>query len=109
VHQLRVAIRRLRSALSVFRRAVRDDVLWLDSLAGQLKTLASLLGTARDWDVFIADTGAEIFQALPDDRRIARMIATASDRRDAAYANLRQILAPPNGAASPSTLRCCRP
>jgi CHAD domain-containing protein len=91
VHQLRVAIRRLRSALSVFRRAVRDDVLWLDSLAGQLKTLASLLGTARDWDVFIADTGAEIFQALPDDRRIARMIAAASDRRDAAYANLRQV------------------
>jgi CHAD domain-containing protein len=95
VHQMRVAIRRLRSALSVFRRAVREESGWLDALAGELKTLALLLGTARDWDVFLTETGAEVSGAFPGDGRIARMMATGSARRDAAYANLRQNFASP--------------
>jgi CHAD domain-containing protein len=92
VHQMRVALRRLRSALSIFRRAVRDDPAWLDSLGAELKTLAALLGVARDWDVFLAGIGAEVTQACALDPRLVQMLAAATRKRDAAYAVLRTRL-----------------
>lgn len=91
VHQMRVGVRRLRSALSVFRRAMEDEAgaaPWLDSLADRLKKLAAQLGAARDWDVFLAGTGAEIGQAFAGDRRIVALVAAAGRRRAAAYAAL---------------------
>ncbi len=92
VHQMRVAVRRLRSALSVFRKAVRDDRFWLDDLALQMKALAAALGAARDWDVFLADTGDAVRQAFPNDTRIERLLAAARRRRIAAYAELGTLL-----------------
>jgi triphosphatase len=92
VHQMRVALRRLRSALSIFRRAVRDDPAWLDSLAGELKSLAATLGIARDWDAFIAGLGTELAEACPGDKRLTQMLATAARKRDAAYAALRSFM-----------------
>ncbi len=89
VHQMRVALRRLRSALSIFRRAVRDDTTWLDNLAAELKTLAATLGVARDWDVFLAGIGAEATLATGHDKRLTQMLAAAARKRDAAYAALR--------------------
>ena len=91
VHQMRVAVRRLRSALSVFRRpAQADDAArpWLDELAAQLKTLAAQLGAARDWDVFLAETGEAVRAAFPQDRRVAGLLAAAARRRAVAYADL---------------------
>ncbi len=93
VHQMRVGVRRLRSALSVFRRAVTEERAWLDALAGELKLLAGLLGNARDWDVFLATTGAEVQHAFAEDRRLASMVSAATRRRAAAYGDLRAYLA----------------
>ncbi|HXV11094.1 MAG TPA: CHAD domain-containing protein [Burkholderiales bacterium] len=54
VHQMRVALRRLRSALGVFSPPVPEaDTA---PLAKELKWLASCLGPARDWDVFATET-----------------------------------------------------
>jgi inorganic triphosphatase YgiF len=54
LHQMRVALRRLRSALGVFSPPVPEaDVA---PLAKELKWLASCLGPARDWDVFATET-----------------------------------------------------
>lgn len=47
VHQMRVGIRRLRSAIDIFE----DAVAFPPDLADQLKWLADELGHARDWDV----------------------------------------------------------
>ncbi len=90
VHQMRVAVRRLRSALTVFRRAIAPDEgePWLDQLAARLKTLATHLGAARDWDVFLTETGADIAYSFPGDRRISGLLAAAARRRAAAYATL---------------------
>lgn len=55
LHQARVALRRLRSALSIFRRVVADNRF--DHLRGELRWLAATLGEARDLDVLIARTG----------------------------------------------------
>lgn len=93
VHQMRVAIRRLRTALTVFRRAAPAPML--DGLSADLKQAAAKLGVARDWDVFLAETAAPVQLAFPDDRRVAGLIAAAARRRGAAYADLRIYLQSP--------------
>ncbi|MCA1978290.1 MAG: CHAD domain-containing protein, partial [Thiobacillus sp.] len=52
VHQARVALRRLRAALRLYRR---EFALPPELLAG-LRTLAGALGPARDWDVLCTET-----------------------------------------------------
>lgn len=52
VHQARVALRRLRAALRLYRGACALP----DGLMGGLRTLAGALGSARDWDVLCAET-----------------------------------------------------
>jgi CHAD domain-containing protein len=91
VHQMRVAVRRLRSALSLFRRAAAERLPPGLSLA--LKSLAASLGAARDWDVFLGGTGAAIARAFEGDRRIAGLIKAATRRQAAAYAELRILFA----------------
>jgi CHAD domain-containing protein len=93
VHQMRVAIRRLRTALSVFGRAASAPML--DSLADDLKQAAAKLGVARDWDVFLAETASPVQVALPGDRRVAGLITAAARRRAAAYDELRAYLGSP--------------
>jgi triphosphatase len=91
VHQLRVAIRRMRSALSIFRKAA--DPAAFEAVNAGLKSFATVLGAARDWDVFLAGTGQAVNRAMPDDRRIAAMLEAGEKRRVAAYAALSAYLA----------------
>jgi CHAD domain-containing protein len=93
VHQMRVATRRLRSAVSLFKRAVRSPEL--DSVKPALKTLGRVLGPARDWDVFTSGTGHEVAEVLAEDERVIRLLATAEKRRRAGYAALSAHLASP--------------
>ncbi len=90
VHQMRVAVRRMRSAMSVFRRAAGPV---LDGLGTQLRSLAGTLGAARDWDVFLQDTGAAVGHAFAGDRRVEGLLAAAERKRRDAYAALRTALA----------------
>lgn len=90
VHQMRVALRRLRSMLRAFRPAC--DGPSLRRFDGELKALATVLGPARDWDVWLGGLGAEIADALPGDARIAALLRAARQKREAAYAALRQVL-----------------
>ena len=94
VHQLRVAIRRLRSALSIFRRAV--DPAAFEAVTPGLKQFAAVLGAARDWDVFLAGTGQAVAGALPEERRITAMLEAGERRRVAAYAALGTYLEGPD-------------
>ena len=54
LHQMRVAVRRLRSALGVFAPPVPEPAV--ARFAVELKWLARKLGPARDWDVFTSVT-----------------------------------------------------
>lgn len=93
VHQMRVATRRLRSALTIFRRAAGGPAL--AELAPALRELARDLGAARDWDVFLESTGEAVRAAFPDDKRVAALLTAAGRKRDAAYVTLRALLASP--------------
>ncbi|WP_203073669.1 CHAD domain-containing protein [Falsiroseomonas ponticola] len=93
VHQMRVALRRLRSALRAFRPAVDGPAL--READRRLKALAALLGPARDWDVFLGGLGAELAGALPGEARVTALLEAARARRDQAYANLADHLRGP--------------
>lgn len=90
VHQVRVALRRLRSALSVFAPLL--PTAQTEALRGELGWLASTLGPARDWDVFATEL-------LPDlDGRVADATAAELRRlveteRAAAYREVASALA----------------
>ena len=82
LHQTRVGIRRLRSALSLFGRALDDpQVPWLKD---EIRTLALPLGEARDLDVFLAGNLAPALDA--------ELHALVASRRDAAYDTVTALL-----------------
>lgn len=62
VHQARVALRRLRAALRLFRRTC----VLPDDLMNGLRALAAALGPARDWDVLCSETLPAIAPHYPD-------------------------------------------
>ncbi len=77
IHQMRVAVRRLRSALNLFGAAVpgiKDA-----ALIAELRWLVGELGPARDWDVFLGETLPTIVESLPQDAGLARL-QQAADR-----------------------------
>jgi triphosphatase len=93
VHQMRVAIRRLRSAFSVFRRVTDPDQR--ASLSGEAKTILNSLGPARDWDVFLTELLAPIKALRPDDAHLAQLARAAEAARSDGYARARAAIEEP--------------
>lgn len=75
LHQGRVALRRLRAALTLFRRPVGDARY--RGLQDEVRELANALGSARDLDVFWENYGAELSPSEQDRVRAARLEAAA--------------------------------
>ncbi len=90
VHQLRVAMRRLRSVLKVFRPVT--DAPESRALDDALQGFLKLLGPARDWDVFLAGIGTKMTALLPEDRRMRALLRAAEAERQAAYQGLATAL-----------------
>ena len=98
VHQTRVALRRLRSLLRIFR-PVLEGPAWREWDA-ELRDVAQALGAARDWDVFLTGIGPGTLAALEGEPRVKRLLAAAGREREAAYAALGQFLASPGFRAA---------
>jgi inorganic triphosphatase YgiF len=79
IHQMRVAIRRLRSAMRLFRPLVSDTLL--GDVPQRLKILGANLGAARDWDVLITELLRPVTQAFPGEARFDRLISVAAAHR----------------------------
>jgi inorganic triphosphatase YgiF len=77
LHQARVALRRLRSAFSVFNRAFPRAAL--EDLLGELRWLGEQLGPARDWDVFTCTTLPRLAGTFGDDAAM-RALREHADR-----------------------------
>jgi triphosphatase len=90
VHQMRVAMRRLRSAISQFPAAAETPLLG-EARRG-LKALADVLGPARDWDVFCSETGLAVGEAFTPEAQVARLLAVAERRRTEHYRTLNSFL-----------------
>ncbi|HVJ52454.1 MAG TPA: CHAD domain-containing protein [Aliidongia sp.] len=93
IHQARVAIRRLRSLLTVFRDVLPPRARM--ALAQDLGGLASMLGHAREWDVFLAETLEPMIKAVGDGAGFGtQRFAAAVLREEAADRALAAIKAP---------------
>ena len=93
VHQVRVALRRTRSALAVFRDILPDERR--RHLDGEVKWLAGELGDARDWDVFRHDL-IEPLSRKPDERVfMAPLLDAATAAQEAGRERARVALRSP--------------
>ncbi|WP_193368276.1 CYTH and CHAD domain-containing protein [Pelagibius marinus] len=93
VHQLRVGLRRFRSALSVFGDLLPPAQLeWLKTEA---KWVLNALGPARDWDVFQSDLLTPLEAHRPADPDLEVLRAAARERQAAAYSQVREVLSAP--------------
>jgi inorganic triphosphatase YgiF len=93
VHQMRVALRRLRTACSLLHREVGSPTLRAIGL--EAKWLAQLLGASRDWDVFVDETLRRPAHALAAEVDIDSLRRAAEPHRAAGYAALRKAVADP--------------
>ncbi len=112
LHQMRVALRRLRSALGVFTPIL--PVPKAATLRAEFKWLAACLGPARDWDVFVMESlpliEAEFrqhdaltsFIARCDKLRLSAGLRARRAVRSVRYRNLMRSLAA--GIAPPGQL-----
>ena len=90
VHQMRVALRRLRSAVAMFRALL--DCPELHEAALGLKALSQRLGPTRDWDVFLSETLPTVSAAFPREERLARLTMAAARRQRECHVALRAFL-----------------
>ncbi|SAK96169.1 CHAD domain-containing protein [Caballeronia fortuita] len=91
VHQLRVAQRRLKTLLKLFRDYVDDA--WNTRIAPDLKWFGDQLADARDWDVFTDKTLPAYAEADDSADRWQPVIAAADVKRQVARDKVRDALA----------------
>lgn len=91
VHQMRVGLRRLRSALTVFRRAIPREIS--ATVGEEMRWAANGLGPARDLDVFLSEGLAVVRDKLPEmEAGAAKLEAIARDQRETAYGAVREMI-----------------
>jgi CHAD domain-containing protein len=89
VHEMRVASRRLRAAIRVFRRSFRGR---LKAQAKRLKELGDLLGQARDCDVFLDFLRVYNKKYPKSARWLKGLVRAEKDRRRESYRRLSEAL-----------------
>ena len=90
LHQLRVALRRLRSALTLFKPALAEQAR--QGWSGELRWLLGPLGPARDLDVFATEVAPPVRAARGQDPSLAALAEVVDQRRGEAHAGVREAL-----------------
>jgi len=91
IHQLRVSLRRLRSAFDLMRAT--GSLNKLESLRSEASWLARNLSAARDWDIFKKGTLPTIAEGCPSVAGFDALGEVAEECRSAAYQQVRLVLA----------------
>ena len=81
VHQVRIAIRRIRSALRLFSPHLEAHARRL--FEADLRRAGRMIGEARDWDVFCDEILPQVAES-PKARKVAEMMRAPADARRAA-------------------------
>ncbi|MCF8197195.1 MAG: CHAD domain-containing protein [Sulfuritalea sp.] len=93
VHQMRVATRRLRAALRMFRPVLPAG--FSEQLLPPMRELMGALGQARDLDVLMAEIVVPVAKALPDEPRLTDLATVITNRLYAARRDTRHTLLQP--------------
>jgi triphosphatase len=88
IHQMRVAIRRLRSAFGLVQGGALPE---FDTLRAESKRIGSLLGQARDWDVFVQTIRNGPLPGFTNAPEYNKVVGLAQSRAQAAHGTLRQL------------------
>ena len=93
IHQTRVAIRRLRSALRLFEPRLEPHAVSL--FQDELRRLGRVIGEARDWDVFCVEMLPESFDRA-ENAEWGQLIRDAAERRrkEADATSAREVSSP---------------
>jgi inorganic triphosphatase YgiF len=98
VHQMRVALRRLRSALHIYRQLLPEtDYRRLNDKA---KACIDVLGPARDWDVFLAEVLPPVAEWISDEPSLSLLREHAEKRREQAYTDAQAMIRSPDYATT---------
>jgi CHAD domain-containing protein len=92
VHQMRVALRRLRTMCALFRREIPSPSF--EAISGEARWLMQQLGPTRDWDVFDGTTVARLATAAPE-VDFGGLREAVHQQRKSNYAILQGVLADP--------------
>lgn len=90
LHQMRVALHRLRAAFSLFRKILGDENP--DALLSELRWLNAALGEARDLDVFVTQTIPTIIKQFKHHAGLLKLEQKALLAKAEAYKGLRETL-----------------
>ena len=90
VHQLRVSLRRMRSAFKILRHTLQSDVF--DELREDAKQIASALGPARELDSFIAAAEGGALQRPERPPGCDGLMTAARALRDEHYRTARTVI-----------------
>jgi triphosphatase len=90
VHQMRVGLRRLRAAISVFKALV--DGRETPRIRADLKWLTEQLGPARDFDVFVKEGVAPLRKTGPDKAAMHALEADLRGRRKHAFEQAKAVV-----------------
>lgn len=85
VHQMRVALRRLRSAMNIFKDLLVD--VQTAQIKDELRWLGTILGPARDCDVFIAEILTPLATDLAEEAGFPALEQDFQQRKLDAYAH----------------------
>lgn len=94
VHQMRVALRRLRAIERIYRRYLQSGEI--AELAGRAKAIASALGPARDWDVFLEETVPAALEADYAPQSLRALKAQAERLRAEGWAQAVKVISSPD-------------
>ncbi len=92
VHQMRVALRRLRTICALFRRDIPSPAF--QTVNSEARWLMQQLGPAREWDVFAETTITRLVAAAPD-VDFGGLREAVERQRKSSYAALQTVLADP--------------
>ena len=95
-HQVRVGLRRFRSALSIFKKYI--PTAQRAAMNAEAKWLLTQLGPARDLDVFIGNLAAPLASRLSEDAHLAQLIRAARCAQTEARATAVKALRGPRAA-----------
>ncbi|MDE2183866.1 MAG: CHAD domain-containing protein [Alphaproteobacteria bacterium] len=84
IHQMRVGLRRLRAAMSVFKDVARNSQL--DAVKSELKWLTEQLGPARELDVFVEEGIVPLGEEEPGEPGVDELAHELERRRADAFA-----------------------
>ncbi len=93
IHQMRVALRRLRALLGLFDRGFPCGEF--SALREESRRIASAMGDARNLDVFLALLHAGPLAAFPAEPGLAEILEECRSRRASAYQSVAHLLAAP--------------